>query len=147
MAKRLTAAQRARKAKNARDWRARNPDYYKLRRKALTPEQRARKVAATKAWRKRNKVKVREWNEKYLTRRKQLARARYRSRPDVRQDHQRRCAEWRKMHPSYSREWYHRKRSEFTGDGRWSKRTRSMKERWVTWSRTLAASRAVRREA
>ncbi len=138
----LTQEQRkASKAAASRRWRLKNPNYYKVRRYVLTPEQKARKAAKTALWRKRNKAHIRAWNAKYLEKRKALARKRYAERAEVREQHRARCRAWRSRNPNYSRDWYHKMRNEFTGEGRWSKRTRDRNSRWLRWAAQCAKSR------
>lgn len=142
MRKRLTAKERkASKAAAARRWRLKNPDYYKARRKPLTAEQKARKAEKTALWRKRNKAHVKSYNRQYLQRRKAHARRRYAENAEIRAKHRERCRVWRSRNPNYSREWYHKVRDQFTGDGRWSKRTRDRNARWLRWTRICAVSR------
>jgi hypothetical protein len=132
---------KARKAESSRRWRLKNPDYYKTRRKPLTPEQKARKAAKTALWRKRNVAHVRAWNRAYLEKRKAWARKRYAEKPAFRDKHRERCRVWRARNPNYSREWYHKMREHFIGEGRWSKRTRDRNARWRKWARVCAQSR------
>ena len=147
MRRKLTVKERkASKAAASRRWRLKNPDYYKVHRYPLTPEQKARKAEKTRFWRQRNKAHVKAWNAKYLTKRKALARKRYAERADLREKHRLRCRTWRIRNPNYSRDWYHKMRDHFTGEGRWSKRTRDLKSRWRKWARTCAESRQVNHE-
>lgn len=156
MSKLRTAAKRKTDAERSRRWRLAHPERARANnakyreRHPLTAEQRARKSELNRAWRLKNAARIkREHRQRWEERREEInakRRAKYAANPARERE---RLAAWKAAHPDHNRRFYHRHRESFTGDGRWSKRTKRtnrMKRAWRTFTKTCAATRATIQE-
>lgn len=147
-----TAAQRKADAARARRWREANPELHRANsarhraRHPLTAEQRARNAETNRAWRLKNAARLkREQRQHWLARRDEANAARRAKYALDRDRHRARVAAWKAAHPDHSRQFYHRHREKFTGEGRWSKRAQRLRGAWRKFTQTCAANRRVPR--
>lgn len=144
-----TVRQRKAEMKRARRWRAANPERarqiqanYRARH-PLTAEQLARKAEVNRAWRAKNAAKLKREQRAKWVQKAAAANARRRAKYALDAAKERaRVKAWKVAHPEHSRDFYHRNRDKFVGDGRWSSRSRRFNRAWRKFTRTGTHRRA-----